>query len=500
MEKYLNIIANILGRGWAILLTLALTPIYINTLGFEAYGLIGVFAVIQSLFAILEMGFPQALNRSVARYTGGTLSPDEISSIVKMFEIAFIGFACLILLVSVPLSHFLASSWFKFDSLPIEDIRYSLMSIFALVAFRFPIGLYLAVLSGLQQQVKANILSAFFVTLKLLGATAVITYWNNDILDFFLFQVFVSIIEIITIRIYAWHADPSFNPSAHLYWNKFKEHAKLASQIGTVTILGVLISQADKAILSKQLSLTDFGHYSLISMIGIGLITLGYPIGQASFPHFSKLIAQKSAEKLKSEFYFYLRIMLIIILPVTATLALYSQPILVLYVGQELPADIYSSFELFILASLFGALLPLPYGLLLASGKLKPVMKFYLLLAVIYPILLIIGIDRLGVVGAAGCFLGLQLISFLVFSFIAFKVNDLPLYFRFLGKSIIAPLLVTGGAAYLMYWLIDTVDLDVSIVIKAPIVWAWAIFILFFSLTTTLERRSVTKLIMVRRK
>lgn len=39
-----NVIANYLGQGWRVLMSLAFVPLYIKYLGIEAYGLIGILA------------------------------------------------------------------------------------------------------------------------------------------------------------------------------------------------------------------------------------------------------------------------------------------------------------------------------------------------------------------------------------------------------------------------------------------------------------------------
>lgn len=43
-----NLIANYLGQSWTALMGLAFIPLYIKYLGIEAYGLIGLFALLQA--------------------------------------------------------------------------------------------------------------------------------------------------------------------------------------------------------------------------------------------------------------------------------------------------------------------------------------------------------------------------------------------------------------------------------------------------------------------
>ena len=50
-----NIIANYLGSAWNALMGLAFIPLYIHYLGIEAYGLIGVFILLQAWMVLLDM-------------------------------------------------------------------------------------------------------------------------------------------------------------------------------------------------------------------------------------------------------------------------------------------------------------------------------------------------------------------------------------------------------------------------------------------------------------
>ena len=66
-----NLIANFLGQGWTALMGLAFIPVYIKYLGIEAYGLIGIFAVLHAWLTLLDVGMTPTLGREMARFTGG---------------------------------------------------------------------------------------------------------------------------------------------------------------------------------------------------------------------------------------------------------------------------------------------------------------------------------------------------------------------------------------------------------------------------------------------
>ena len=62
-----NIVANIAGQAWAVVLALVCTPFYIRFLGVEAYGLIAFFVTLQTLLQLLDLGLGVTLNRELAR-------------------------------------------------------------------------------------------------------------------------------------------------------------------------------------------------------------------------------------------------------------------------------------------------------------------------------------------------------------------------------------------------------------------------------------------------
>ena len=51
-----NLIANYVGNAWSALMSLLFVPGYIQYIGIEAYGLIGLFAMLQAWLGLLDMG------------------------------------------------------------------------------------------------------------------------------------------------------------------------------------------------------------------------------------------------------------------------------------------------------------------------------------------------------------------------------------------------------------------------------------------------------------
>ena len=100
-----NLIANYLGQGWAALMGLAFIPLYIKYLGIEAYGLIGLFALLQAWLSLLDMGMTPTLGREMARFTFLALLLTQVDKILfsKLLSLSGYGYYSLAATVAAAL-------------------------------------------------------------------------------------------------------------------------------------------------------------------------------------------------------------------------------------------------------------------------------------------------------------------------------------------------------------------------------------------------------------
>src|SRR6266550_5295646 len=136
MSVKTNVVANYLGQGWSALMGFAFIPLYIRYLGMEAYGLIGVFAVLQACLALLDMGMTPTLNREMARFRAGAHSPQSIRDLLRSVETICFAVAALIALGVWSFSGYLASHWLKAQQLPVGVVSKAVAIMGLVVALR----------------------------------------------------------------------------------------------------------------------------------------------------------------------------------------------------------------------------------------------------------------------------------------------------------------------------------------------------------------------------
>src|SRR6267378_1179039 len=84
-----NIAANLLSGGLTSVIALAFIPLYLRFISIEAYGLIGVFALLQGVLPLLDLGLSTTLNREMARLSVHEGKQQEMRDILRTLELVY---------------------------------------------------------------------------------------------------------------------------------------------------------------------------------------------------------------------------------------------------------------------------------------------------------------------------------------------------------------------------------------------------------------------------
>src|SRR5690349_7028582 len=113
-----NIVANFVGSAWTALMSFVFVPIYIKFIGMEAYGLIGIFATIQGIFVLLDLGLGSTINREMARYSILSEHKQEMGNSARTMEYIYWIAAIIIMLLVLLISPYIANHWVKAKHIP----------------------------------------------------------------------------------------------------------------------------------------------------------------------------------------------------------------------------------------------------------------------------------------------------------------------------------------------------------------------------------------------
>ena len=364
-----NLIANYLGQGWRAVMALAFIPIYIKYLGIEAYGLIGVFAVLMSALGLLDLGMKPALGREMARYTGGMRNEQSIWNLLRSVEIVSSVIAIVVAFVIWLISDWLATSWVKAQTLPTSVVAQAFAIMGLVAALQFFESIYSGSLAGLQRQVIQNVIICCMVTVRGLGAVGVLAWVSPTTHAFFIWQAICSCISLLLCATVVYQSLPSPpNPA------RFSKAALLsvwpfALGMLVITILALLLTQVDKVLLSRMLTLESFGYYALASSIAGSLAILVGPITAAYYPRFNQLIVLGDTAGIHSAFHQSAQLVTVIVGSATVMLFFFSEKILLLWTSNpELSHRVAPIMAVLALGTFLNCLMWVPYQMQLAYG------------------------------------------------------------------------------------------------------------------------------------
>ncbi len=313
------------------LATLICTPLYILYLGVESYGLIGFYTTLLAIVAVIDSGFSSTASREIARMNS---DPDEKSNLKNFFfslEVAYWP----IILVVVSCIFFVVNAgdgpWLSGETLSNEIIQDSISLILLLTIFQIPCGLYMDALIGFQKHATFSILAALFGSIRTFGVLPFLLLYE-DVRIFFVWQILWAIIQVITIKVMLFinfqkitSIPASFSVDVLL---------KIKSYLGgmfLITALSLAVSQVDKIILSKALTLENFAYYMLAFTVALSLSRLSSPIIQVFWPQFSSLSKENQNFELSEKFLECIELLSIVLIPLAAIIFIYSEPLLFLW-------------------------------------------------------------------------------------------------------------------------------------------------------------------------
>lgn len=411
----LNMLANFLGRSWTALLGIFLVPIYIRIIGIEAYGLIGAFAALQSLLGLLDMGLSTTLNREMARSGGSEITAHGQGELVHTLEIVYWIMSGLILLIMLIATPFVAKHWVHAQSLDVKDmiLAGSLMGL--TMALQWPQSLYNGGLLGLERHVLLNQITGFINFLKYVGVLPVLWFLSPTLTAYLGWQVLVAVLGTLTLRVVLWRLLPATAASHTFSWKRLREVWRFAAGMNLITLITIPLSQLDKVILSRILSLEAFGYYAVASQVATVTSVVIAPVFTSYFPRFSRLVSLKDTEVLARNYHAACQFVAAIITPMAFALAAFMPVILHVWSGDpRLVEHVAPIASLLVLGNMVNGYMNIPYALTLAYGWTRFTIVQNAIVAVVLAPIMVWAAVTFGAIGAASVWLTVNIVSLLI--------------------------------------------------------------------------------------
>lgn len=323
-----NIIANLFGRSWTLLLAVAVTPLYLYLLGIEAFGLIGLLTALQGVGGILDLGLGLTLNRELARLSGGpdaaTRQRDTLRTLeIVSWSVSIVGGIAIFFFADA-----IAAWLINPEKLSQQETTNAIRWMGAILALQLPFSFYQGGLMGLQSQVRANTVQAITQTLRYAGGVAVLMLGSQTVFALLAWHCASIAIGVVIMRAQLGGQLPPGRTAPAWRPQILKQNFRFALTVASNSVVGILHTQLDKFVVLKLLGLQQFAYYTIAVTGASVLWALIVPVGAALFPRYAELLAQKDEIALGRLYHQACQLMALLILPPLAALALFSEPLL----------------------------------------------------------------------------------------------------------------------------------------------------------------------------
>jgi O-antigen/teichoic acid export membrane protein len=448
-----NIVANYFGQGCQALMGLAFVPLYIKYLGMESYGLIGIFAILQTWLVLLDLGMKRALGREMARFTGGAHNAQSIRDLLRSVELIGAAIAGAIALCIWAASRWAATHWVREKHLSVEAVAHAFAVMGLVTALRFMQDIYVSCCIGLQRQVLQNVITGITATVRGLGAVALLAWISPTIEAFFLWQALLSVITVAIFAAIVYRVLPPAPQPAHFSVPALVNIWRFAAGVVTITLLSLLLTQFDKILLSRLLTLEMFGYYALAGVVAGALTTIAVPICTAFYPRFTELVTNGEESTLRAVYHQGAQMVTVLVGSAAMVLMVFGYRVLWLWTGNPSLAGRVAPLVVFMaLGTLLNGLLLMPFQMQLAEGWTSLTIKVDIVAVSLYVPTVLLIVPTYGSMGAVRVWALLNAaILILVIPLMHRRLLPNEMW-RWCSQDVTAPLAAATATAFLCRW------------------------------------------------
>jgi O-antigen/teichoic acid export membrane protein len=363
-----NIIYNGLGQGLSVILGFVAVRFVFRRLGGDALGLIYFSLAFSAGLAVaVQLGICESAVREVASHYGNR--PDYIKSFIRTSSLLYwIGYLTLAL-VAFTAAPYLVYHWVKLESLDaltaIKIMR--ILTLGALAAL--PIGLYRALLVGLQHMGVTNLIDVAAKALQQVGIFLILLVHGS------LFQVayWIAGSMAVQVLVYGVVCSHFFSARALLIpgfsWDVVKQNFRFASGLVAISLCSWMLTETDKIMVSKLLPLVLLGLYTFArSAVSQGQLVTS-AVSNAIFPHFSALHGGGKSAELRSAYDNIQDLLCFVMIPIFAAAPFAAIPVFSRVFNLRSAHLLLLPTAFLCLGSYMNGTLMIPYILSLAVGR-----------------------------------------------------------------------------------------------------------------------------------
>lgn len=432
-----NIIANYVGKIWGIISVFVFVPFYIKILGIESYAVINFYTVILTILYFADGGLSATLNREIARST----DKQYIGNMLFTIERVYLAICLFIIVVVFLFSGIIARNWLNSHTISAEDLSLYISLMGVSVAFQLFTTLQSSGLMGLEKQVLSN---GIQVSSSIFRSAVVLIplYFYPALLTFFVWQVTVNVTFFFITRYNLWKfikTDISYKFDKQV----LKTVGRFAGGMMLMAIISSLNTQIDKLVISKLLSLKEFGYYALAGILSQVPELIITPIAVAILPRMVKYSEKTEKDKLTKLFHVNSFILSALATSGAMVLFLFTKDFIFIWTHNIIIANtIVNVTRVLLLGGVFLSFQYMPYYLAIANGHTRTNVRLGIVAVICIIPALIFFVKQYGLIGATYTWLIMNLFAYFYLGYFIISKFLKNEFKRWLINGTLTPLII----------------------------------------------------------
>jgi len=326
-----NTLANVVGRFWAIGLTLVLTPYIVSRVGLERFGLWSLISVLTGYVALLDFGLGTAFIKRLAEYRArgdgkrinetvatGFAAHLAIGVVTGVAALLFAGAITRLLDVPPPL---------------VAEARVVLGWGLVLFTVGNASSVFPSLVVACQRMDLTNRI-AIVITVPQAIATVLVLEAGWGLRGLLLVQALVTLAGVGANVVVAHQLVPGLGLSPRwVRWRAYRDLMSFGMKLQAVKISDILTFQTDRLILARFWGMAPVGFYQLGSMVAVKVRQMPLLLTSAVLPLASELSTLGERERLVSLYERGTRYLVAVGLPLSAAAAVLARPLFRAWMG-----------------------------------------------------------------------------------------------------------------------------------------------------------------------
>lgn len=368
------LIAGYLAQSYVVLAGVIALPGFLQVVTPEVFGLMGIFLMLQGWAQLFDFGVPAVISREFSLSKNSSTDRDRAWSVFRVLGSALWALGAVVAFLLSLGAEWVADNWLAQSKLA-PDVLVTSIQLMALSgSARVITGIYRGALAGLERHELLGALQVSGATLKFPGALLFAHFTGGDPVLLFAYLASAQGLELLAFVCLFRRALPirpkgNASVSAPLAW---AEVMPICGAMAALSVLWVVTTQFDRLMLSKTLTLEEYGDYTLVITASSGILVLLPVVNQILQPRLTAVLGMGPDADGEALYRSISQLMCAAFMSLGGSLAIFSEPVLALWTGDPgLASRASSSLFWYALAFSITGFMSVPFMLQFAAGRLR---------------------------------------------------------------------------------------------------------------------------------